>query len=261
MPNDLGRCWRIFGTGLSFALFGAGGLLLRIFVFPVINLLVRDRKKCIRVSRQVIRVSFFFFIWIMSSLRVLRYSVSGIERLDRNGLLIVANHPTLIDTIFLIAFTRHADCIVKSELWRNPFTRGPIHAASYINNEDSNALIDNCIASLEGGSNLIIFPEGTRTSDDGVIRLKRGAANIAVRGRRNITPVIINCSPPTLGKNTKWWQVPKHWAHFQIEVKEDIDVTAFVEKSTTETLAVRRLTNHMENYFNQEHRRENHGFA
>jgi len=254
MPSYLNRCWRIFGTGLSFILFGAGGLLLRFFVFPVIHLLVRKSEKRIRISRQVIRFSFIFFIGIMRFLGVLRYSVSGLERLDREGLLIVANHPTLIDTIFLVALTRHADCIVKSELWNNPFTHGPVHAAGYISNKNNNELIEDCIVSLEKGSNLIIFPEGTRTSHDGIIRLKRGAANIAIRGKRNITPVIIRCSPLTLEKNTKWWHVPKCLAHFQIEIKEDVDIAPFIRQNTSETLAVRRLTDYIENYFNREHK-------
>jgi 1-acyl-sn-glycerol-3-phosphate acyltransferase len=55
---------------------------------------------------------------------------------------------------------------------------------------------------------LIIFPEGTRTPADGLIRLKRGAAHIAIRGGRNVTPVVICCTPPTLSKSDKWWRMP-----------------------------------------------------
>lgn len=48
--------------------------------------------------------------------------------LERQGLLILANHPTLIDTVFLMAFVKHADCIVNNNLWRNPFTGGPVRS-------------------------------------------------------------------------------------------------------------------------------------
>ena len=33
--------WRVFATGLSFTVFGIGGLLMRIVLFPVLNLVVR----------------------------------------------------------------------------------------------------------------------------------------------------------------------------------------------------------------------------
>lgn len=249
------RYWRVVGTGLSFFSFGAGGLLMRLLVFPALNLFIRDPQLRMAAARHVIRISFRAFIELMRGLGVLRYEIQGQEKLERNGLLILANHPTLIDTVFLMAFVKRADCIVKSGLWRNPFTHGPVRAAGYINNEHGPELIDQCIASLERGNNLIIFPEGTRTSRDGAISLKRGAANIAVRGTRTLTPVVIRCMPPTLGKGEKWWTVPPRRAHFIIEVKEDIDVQPFIVATEGEALAARRLTDHLQDYFSRENTR------
>jgi len=116
----LNKYWRICGTGLSFATFGAGGLLLRMCVFPLLNLFVRDPVRRIDLARRVIQLAFRGFVELMRLLGVLRYDISGLERLDRNGLLILANHPTLIDTVFLMAFVRHADCIVKDCLVAQP---------------------------------------------------------------------------------------------------------------------------------------------
>lgn len=249
MLASIERCWRIFGTGLSFVSFGLGGVLLRVLVFPLLSLIVREQRMSIALARHVIRVTFRGFVMLMRALGVLRFEVEGLERLNRKGLLILANHPTLIDTVFLMAFVKDADCIVKSKLWNNPFTRGPVRAAGYISNDNGNGLIEDCIASLRSGSNLIIFPEGTRTPRTGEIALKRGAANVAVRGCRNVTPVVISCSPPTLGKGEKWWRVPSRPAHFRIEVRDDIDVRPFVEEAGSETLAARRLTEFLQNYF------------
>jgi 1-acyl-sn-glycerol-3-phosphate acyltransferase len=167
-------------------------------------------------------------------------------------LLILANHPTLIDTIFLMAFVRRADCVVKSHLWNNPFTSGPVRAAGYVNNESAADLIDDCIATLRAGNNLIIFPEGTRTPACGTVSLKRGAANIAVRGGRAVTPVLIDCQPPTLGKGEKWWRVPERHAQFRIEVRDDIEIGAFTGDGTSEVMAVRHLTDHLQRFFTEE---------
>ncbi|MFL6671942.1 MAG: lysophospholipid acyltransferase family protein [Massilia sp.] len=255
MLEQAARCWRVLATGLSFALFGLGGLVLRVLVFPVLSLAVPDPQRRVVVARTVVRLTFRLFVGIMRLLGVLRYELVGIDKLERDGLLILANHPTLIDTVFLMAFVRNADCIVKGDLWNNPFTRGPVRAAGYIDNGDGAELVEACIGSLRAGSNLIVFPEGTRTGRDGTIELKRGAANVAVRGARAVTPVLIRCQPRTLGKGEKWWHVPPRQAHFRIEVKDDIDVARFTDAGASEVMAARRLTDYLQHYFMEESQR------
>ena len=248
-----GHCWRVFATGLSFALFGIGGVLLRVLVFPLLALLVPRRYRQ-RVARGVVRRSFRAFVAIMGALGVLRYQVRGLDKLDRDGLLILANHPTLIDTVFLIAFVRNADCIVKGALWRHPATSGPVRAAGYIVNDQGPRLLEDCLASLDAGGNLIVFPEGTRSAPGGVGDFKRGAAHVALRGARAITPVVIRCQPPTLAKGGKWWQVPPRQVHFEIDIKDDIGVAPFTGGGISEVLAARRLTTQLQQYFMEEAR-------
>lgn len=256
MFRQVNYYWRIAATGTSFFVFGIGGLFLRIAVFPLLNILLLPPHLRIMLARHVVRFTFRGFVELMRFLGVLSYDIQGLQRLNRNGLLILANHPTLIDTVFLMAFIKQADCIVKNALLSNPFTRGPVRAAGYISNKYGPELMDDCITSLRNGNNLIIFPEGTRTSRPGLMIFRRGAANIAIRGMHNITPVIIRCTPPTLGKGEKWWQVPPTRAHFNIEVKEDIDIRTFLANTSNESLAARHLTEYLQNYFikeNQHH--------
>lgn len=246
------HAWRVLATGLSFALFGIGGLFLRVIVFPLLALCIRAPEARKHAARATIRASFRAFVGIMRGLGVLRYEVRGLDKLERKGQLILANHPTLIDTVFLIAFVPNADCIVKGALWNNPFTRGPVRAAGYICNDRGPELIDDCIASLRAGGNLIVFPEGTRTPRGGKPELKRGAANVAVRGARPITPVLIRCEPPTLGKGDRWWHVPPRQAHFRIEVRDDIGVDSFRNDGISEVVAARRLTEYLQQFFMKE---------
>lgn len=252
MRARAGRLWRVLATGLCFALFGLGGLVLRLLVFPLLMLCVRTPAGRRRAARAVVRCSFRAFVEVMRVSGVLRYEVRGLHKLERAGQLILANHPTLIDTVFLIAFVRNADCIVKGALWNNPVMRGPIRAAGYINNDRGPALIKDCIDSLRAGGNLIVFPEGTRTAPGGAATLKRGAANIAVRGMRAVTPVVITCDPPTLGKGDKWWHVPPRQASFRIEVKDDIAAEQFCRHDVPDVLAARRLTEYLQQFFMKE---------
>jgi 1-acyl-sn-glycerol-3-phosphate acyltransferase len=249
MRSELRRYWRIFGTALGFLAIGIGGVV----VFPVLNLVVRDSARRQVMARNLVRLTFRGITRWMSAFGVFHYQHTGLHRLERRGLLILANHPTLIDIVFLMALVPQADCVVKAKLWRNPFTRATLRAAGYIrNDEDGIRLIDDCVASVRAGGNLIIFPEGTRTGANDSMHLKRGAAHIAVRAHRNVTPVVIRCTPPMLVKGERWWRLPDRSSQFSIEVREDLDVGPFISGAATEVLAARRLTAYLERYFVEE---------
>ena len=75
----------------------------------------------------------------MRGVGVLTYEFEGAERLGRPGQIIVANHPSLIDVVFLLGFTPQATCIVKEALFQNPFTRWPVAAAGFVSNSPISA--------------------------------------------------------------------------------------------------------------------------
>jgi 1-acyl-sn-glycerol-3-phosphate acyltransferase len=252
MRDGPARAWRVVGTGLSFAVFGIGGVLLWLVAFPLLSLAVRDPARRSWVARRWVNRSFGAFMRLMRALGVLTFEVRGGERLQRSGLLVLANHPTLIDVVFLVSLIENADCVVKSRLARNPAMRGPINATGYVSNAEGAGLIEDCVASVRAGSNLVIFPEGTRSPRSGGLNaLQRGAANIAVRGGFDITPVLIRCEPATLGKGEKWYRVPSRRFHILIDVRPDLRVAPFLA-GTPEPLAARKLTDHLTDYFHTE---------
>lgn len=250
MSRQLERLWRIVATGICFTVFGLGGVILRLAVFPLVRLFWRAGERRAAVTKTIVSHTLAVFVWFMRTMGVMSYSIVGREKLQRRGLLILANHPTLIDVVFLIALVRRPDCVVKASLARNPFTRGPVQSAGFVcNDAGAEALIDGCIASVRAGNHLIIFPEGTRTPVQGPVRLQRGAANVAVRGRIDITPVTIRCSTPFLTKGEPWYRVPPRRPHVTITVQDDLLIQHFVASSEGEALAARRLTQHLSEYF------------
>ncbi|MFG6446709.1 lysophospholipid acyltransferase family protein [Roseateles sp. BYS180W] len=238
---------------MAFTCFGLGGLLLTVLLVPLLNLLVWSQDLRRRWARMTVSLLFGGFIHLMVVLRLVTYEVHGRERLNRAGLLILANHPTLIDVVFLIWLVRNADCIVKAALWRNPCTRGPLRAAGYICNDAGEALVASSTHSMDQGGNLIIFPEGTRSRPGEALRLQRGAAHIATRARRDVTPVRIHCAPLGLYKGQRWWQVAPRPLHFRICVEDDIPVEPFLAEAAEPALAARRLTDHLTWYFSNGH--------
>lgn len=189
---------------------------------------------------------------MMTSLRVLDVTIVNPEKLNNtNNHLIVANHPCLIDVVLIISLIRHAGCIVKESLWKNPFLGGVVSSAGYIKNSEPQSLVDSCMRYLEHGAPLIIFPEGTRTVPGRVVKFHRGFANIALKARKNIVPIVIYCSPPSLTKNERWYDVPRTGrVHIILRVGDAIDITPFLADNIP--LAARKLTRLLENYYQQE---------
>lgn len=57
----LERLWRIWATGFCFAVFGAGGLVVRCVVYPLLVLAVRNPARRQIAAKAVIHHSFRFF--------------------------------------------------------------------------------------------------------------------------------------------------------------------------------------------------------
>jgi len=246
----LGKYWRFSATFFCFLIFGLGGMVLPLIVRPLLWIFVRNALQRQRVGKQMVHYCFRIFVEIMQLLGVIRYQVIGAENLAKTGQLILANHPTLIDVVLLIAFVKNADCVVKESLFKNPATFGAITMAGYITNDSPAKMLDKVARSLQQGNNVIIFPEGTRTTANEPLKLKRGAANIALTSKSDITPVIINCSPPALSKEHRWYEAVNERVNLSIDIRNSIDISEFSQSERT-SHSSRKLTRYLEWYFSE----------
>ena len=250
LGNWLDYGWRLLGTGFSFACFGLGGVLLSLSLFPLIRLVSPDKDTTRRRIQRAMHHTFRLFLWQLTTLGVISYEVSGGQRLVRQGRLIVANHPSLIDVVLLIAVLPEVDCIVKQALWRNPFLRWPVAWADYIpNNGSAEQLVESAAANLRAGRSLIVFPEGTRTVPGQPLSMQRGAARIALAAGVEVLPVTIVCQPTTLTKAEAWYRIPPRRPHWRLVVGEPLPAAEYTPAGVPEALAARRLTQHFVNYF------------
>jgi 1-acyl-sn-glycerol-3-phosphate acyltransferase len=222
------RGWRVLRTGVAFFTFGVGAIVVAAIVSPLrLRLGGTSARREVAVQR-VVRTAFRLFAWWMFSLGLIRVSWIGADRLrGRAPRLVVANHPTLIDVVLLLAQLPQADCIVKTAARRN---------------DDGDALVDACAERIARGRSVVLFPEGTRSPRGGLRRFQRGAAHIALKSGCPIVPVVITCRPPTLLKGQPWHDVPDQRARFVLRVGEPIDPAQYLDAETTVPVAARRLT-------------------
>jgi 1-acyl-sn-glycerol-3-phosphate acyltransferase len=245
MPSFIDRTWRLIGTGVSFLTFGIGGIVLWLVGIPVLHLLFPRRQRRQKVARHLVHVLFWMYVRYMAVLGVLRFRLVDAGRLRRPGLLIVANHPTLIDVVFLISLVPDATCIVRTGLSSNVFTRAAVRSAGYVCNDRGVELVESCVEALRGGSSLIIFPEGTRTNPLRAQKWHRGAANVALRAGVPLTPVWISCEPHTLRKGEPWWHVPVRRTQYVIQVLDDVPVSGDSPSWKCDAQAARGLTDRL----------------
>jgi len=249
LPHKLEYASRVVASGLCFATFGLACLVLSLGVFPLIRLTSPDAATTRRRVRQVVFHAYRFFIGMGRMLGVLSYELHGGERLAAPGQLVVANHPSLIDVLFVGAQMPQVDCIVKDALLRNPFLGAPVRWADYIPNGKAEHLIEHCVTTLRAGNSLLVFPEGTRSVPGQPLLMRRGAAHIAIAAGVDLLPVTILCHPSSLTKSDVWYRVPLRRPHWSVTVGEPIRLAGLLVPGESSSRAARRVTAHLTEYF------------
>jgi 1-acyl-sn-glycerol-3-phosphate acyltransferase len=250
-PN-LARGWRAARTGFAFAVFGLGSLIFGLVGFPCLKLIPGTAQQKELRAQRLVHLGFRLFAWFSERLGLIRVLRIGTDRLRGPGpRLVIANHPTLLDVVLLIACMPQADCIVKQAHWRSHLMRRIVMGAGYIPNQEGDALVDICVNRLRQGRSLLLFPEGTRSPQRQLGPFRRGAAHIALRSGCDLVPVVVRCDPPTLMKGAKWYDVPDRTMQLTIEVGDPFVVREHIKALADCPLAARALTAEIRDFYDE----------
>ncbi|WP_052065781.1 lysophospholipid acyltransferase family protein [Thalassospira australica] len=251
-PKGLKWYWRLFATGFAFASFGLGGLLMAVTIFPVMILVLRDQRKRRHAAQFVICRGFRLFTWLLDATGVAVAQTENIAILRQaKSAIIIANHPTLLDVVMILAQLDRCQCVVKYELFHNPFLAGVVRAAGFIRNDDNpENLLNQARDHLSSGACILIFPEGTRTpSQKKLGRLQRGVANIAIETEVDLIPVVVHCNHDTLKKGVPWYRIPPSKIRYQIVVDQPLSLGDICEPDLSRAKRARAITRRIKDYF------------
>lgn len=204
---------RVFLIGFGFVLFGLVGLLGNIIFIPIVSLGLYKYKKVRFFSRDLVRLSWYLYLQSLKIFGVITYTFDYTYH-HKNRLLIIANHPSLLDVVFLLAHIRHANCIVKESLQKNIFLKFAIKASGYIANSTPEEFLEKSMQAFSEGEALIIFPEGTRTKKE--INFHKAASYLAINGANYLEMLYIQNYQYALKKGQKWYNVPKDKLAYKI---------------------------------------------
>ncbi|MBE2214718.1 MAG: 1-acyl-sn-glycerol-3-phosphate acyltransferase [Opitutaceae bacterium] len=202
------RAYYIVAYYLSFLLFGLVGLGLNLVCLPL--LLIPRRERLGPRVRRVVRWLFAWWVKWLNACGIVRVRYHGFDRPIEGGVVVVANHPTLIDAPVLLARMPDATCIFKRALMRNPFVGPAALLAGYTSGAGGVDTVRAVARKVAAGRSLLIFPEGTRTATGAVLGpLKAGFAVIAAHGRAPVQAVIIRATPGLVARGRPWWKFPE----------------------------------------------------
>ena len=204
------RLIRAVLTALFFFFFAAGGAVISAFVFPFL----RSRRSGHRVVCGLWR----FLVAAFSRSGLIAVRAEGLN--DIRGRIIVANHPSLIDVVVLTALAPDVYSVAKNQLRGNIFI-GPIVRAVMLSNDER--ILEDAREIIDGGGNVLIFPEGTRTPlQGGYGKLHRGAAQLSIRLGVPVTPVRIEISRRILAKGQSIFDMGEKTVEFRLTRSDDI---------------------------------------
>jgi 1-acyl-sn-glycerol-3-phosphate acyltransferase len=228
-PMPLSTSWRALRTGAAFVVFGVCCLFVTLVAIPWVRLRESDPAERERRAQLTVKSVLGIFVGALKGFGLMRFRGEGLEALAQPGILVVANHPTLIDAPVLLRVMSPAVCVTKMANVANPFMGGVIAGAGYIPNQGGAAIVETAVNRLERGCSLLLFPEGTRSPEKRLGEFHRGAAHIALASQHDVLPVLITCDPPTLMRGQKWYEVPDRAFEFSVRVGDPIAVEPYRE--------------------------------
>ena len=189
------------------ALLGAISLAWNLVAMVLYPLLPAETGRAL--GRSVIAYAYRAF-WASASLcGMMRIDASCLDALrNERGLIFVANHPTMLDALLLVARLPRSACIMKADLMRNVFLGAGARLARYIRNDSARIMVKLAVEDLKSGGQLVIFPEGTRTVRPPLNAFRPGVTLIAKLAQSPIQTVFIDTDSPYLAKGWPLWRVP-----------------------------------------------------
>ena len=172
-----------------------------------------------RVGRAGIAFGYRIFWAAARASGLLRMEAQALRALaDERGLVIVANHPSLLDALMLVAQLPRSFCVMKASLMRNPFLGPGALLARYSRNDCARTMVRQAVADLRAGGQLVMFPEGTRTTSATLNPFHGGFALIARRANVPVQTVFIDTTSPYLGKGWPIWKLPPRPVEFSLRI-------------------------------------------
>lgn len=197
--RSLRALWAYVALWYGLALLGLGSLAWSLLAVPL--RLVLPARAGRALGRSVIARGFRFYLGALQAVGAARFDVGALDALRGAGPLILApNHPSLLDAVMLLSRLPQAACVLKAPLADSVVFGAGARLAGYIRNDWAIGMVRHSVDELRDGGQLLLFPEGTRTTRAPVNPFRGAIALIAQQAGVPVQTVFIETDNPFLGK-------------------------------------------------------------
>lgn len=215
---------------------GLGGLALLCLIWlPLAMLLypLLPRPLGRQFGRRTISFGLRSYLTLLQTVCACRFDLSELDKLrDAGPLILAANHPSLLDAVFILARLPDTACVMKASLMDNILFGAAARLARYIRNDAPLGMILHCREELKSGTQLLIFPEGTRTGGFPLDPCQPTIGLIAARAEIPVQTLLIEFSTPYLGKSWPLFRPPQLPLSCQIRLGQRFAPSADIPEFT-----------------------------
>ncbi|WP_135081187.1 lysophospholipid acyltransferase family protein [Terasakiella sp. SH-1] len=139
-----------------------------------------------------------YVMWGMRHITGIDYEIRGLENLPESGAVIACKHQSAWDTAVFVLLRISTAYILKKELLNIPFYGWYVKRSGHIavdRKAGASALkqmVADVRAALDNGRNVVIFPEGTRSTPGTPGTYHPGVAAIYTQMKLPVVPVALN---------------------------------------------------------------------
>ncbi len=245
-PDEMDASWRrVAADGAIFAM-AIGALtvfgLVNTFALLPARLLV-PRAPRARWAQRFMNAFFRRYFDAINASGRATFDLTAIDALrDEPPMVIVANHPALLDAMMFAARLPRMVCIMKADVRLNPVFGGAAALSGYWRADRPLEMLHAMNDALANGQHVLIFPESTRTTHFPINPFKGNFALIAKRARVPVQTVFIDTDTPFLGRGWSLLRKPPCPFRFTLRVGRRFDPDA----------NPKRLLGEVEAYFRSE---------
>lgn len=213
-------------VGVNYLAFGGFGAVLAYILLPLRLLGIRDPRARTLAAQDLMHVWMRRYFVFARALGVVRSTYPPPLSLGPGDgpAVIIANHPSLLDVVFVMGAIPRVTSVAKNSWMRSPLVGRMLRACGHISGPRGNTAADGAITlermieGLRAGNTLLVFPEGTRSPKGGLWPFQRGAFEAAVRTRSPIVQCVLDVDPPMLRKDQPWYDVADRIIEYRMQV-------------------------------------------
>jgi len=158
-------------------------------------------------ERRGLQRRFSRYLMLLRQWNMLEVTFHGFEDCQHwRGNVLAPNHPSLMDAVALISRVPELDCVMNSKLLRDPVMGGAAKLCDYVCNSAPVRMLRSCQNRLTAGSNILIFPEATRTLTPPLGPFHQGFALAAIKAGAPIRTIFIECDSLYFGRNFSFFR-------------------------------------------------------